>query len=178
MKTTIISKSIIFLVTASLLAFTPPTSKNAIKIKSGELNIGKVSFNFPWKLKDFEKALGHADRIDPGYNNIHTYDKKGIILYENPVSGYISDFNVYFGKDPDENQEFLPKDYFNGSFTVEGFKITKKTSLEELRKELTKYQFEKSIIGAWRGEYKNLYLYVQYNEDESEIYWISVGKKS
>jgi len=162
---------------ASILAFTPPKSKNSIKVSKGELLISKVKFDFPWQVKTFQKALGKADRVDPGGNDIHTYDATGIILYEKSGSGRVTDFNIYFEKDPDENYNFLPKEFFKGSFEIEGFKVDKNTSLEKLKKALPDYKFVKSIIGAWRGEYKGLYIYVQYDKSESKIYWVSVGKK-
>jgi len=147
-----------------------------IKVESGGLSINQLSFAFPWTVARFNETLGKADRIDPGYNDIHTFDNLGIILYQ-PDELTISDFNIYYADDPDENMEFLPKAYFTGSLMVEKFKITGKTPFKKLNKALPQYNFKMSLIDAYRGEYENLYIYVKYDKAEKKILWISIGKK-
>jgi hypothetical protein len=151
--------------------------KQKIEIREGTIKINKKKFTNPWTLKMFTNAFGKEDRIDPGINDIYTYDDLGVILYKNPSTEEVSDFNIYVGDDPEEDYSFIPKMFYQGNLYIEGKKITNNTSLEELLKYLPDYHFEKSIIGAYRGEYQNLYIYVQFDVEEKNIYWFSIGIK-
>lgn len=178
----VITPLILVFLSFMLTSYTPPPAGKKVKkikvmIKNGELKINKNDFENPWSLNYFKKAIGEVDRIDPGINDIYTYDKLGIILYKNPKSDEVTDFNIYLGKDPDENFDFIPKSLFNDLLTIESLKITNNTSLEELKNALPQYAFVKSVIGAWRGEFNNLYIYVQFDESEKNIYWLSFGIK-
>ncbi len=151
-----------------------------IEITAGNVKINGVDIKFPWTFASItnSKVLGKEDRSDlGGGNDIFTYDSKGIILYRPPSSNNVSDFNIYYGKDPNDNYSFNPTGLYKGSFKVEGFSIMANTSLARVQTGLSNYAFVKSSIGAYRGEYKGLYIYLQYDDTEKNIYWISVGKK-
>jgi len=166
----------------ALLLFMPGNAESKDKAKAlkisvskGELKINKVKFSFPWTYEMFEKALGKSDRIYKGSNDIHTYDEKGIILYQKPGTPTVSDFNIYFNLK--ENYKFTPQSIFSGEFYIEGVRVDQNLSLEELKKKLPQYNFKESLIGSYKGEYKGVYFYIDYNESQTEIIYISCGKK-
>ncbi|MBT5531301.1 MAG: hypothetical protein HOK35_19270 [Cytophagia bacterium] len=173
---------LIIVFSAFLFSFSVPSSKKKVKkvkieIKNGGLKINKNEFISPWSHNRFIHAIGKEDRVDPGVNDICTYDKLGIILYKSPSSDEVSDFNIYMGNDPSEDYSFIPKGRFRGLLIIDGLKFSSNTSLEEVKKKLPDYNFTKSVIGAWRGEYNNLYVYIQYDETDKNIYWFSFGIK-
>jgi hypothetical protein len=173
-------KKLIFIV--FLLAGSMQQGLNAqtIEIKDGNLKINENPIEFPWTFDNFtgKNGLGKFDRSDLGrVNDIFTYDKIGIMLYRPPASDKISDFNMYYGKDPDSQYKFIPKKYFKGKFIVNGFTIVSNTSLAEVQKALPEYAFEKTSIGAYRGSVDGQYIYLRYDDAEKNISWISVGKR-
>lgn len=149
--------------------------KGQITISNGTLKIDNYVFNAPWPLKTFTSSLGDADRIDPEGSGLYTYDERGVMLYVNSTSQEVTDFNVYFGKDPNEPYDWVPTGLAKQPVLVEKFKITANTSLAKLKAGLPKYNFVKSSIGAYRGILNGLYIYVQFDAEDKKVYWISVG---
>ncbi|MBC8343579.1 MAG: hypothetical protein H8E61_06325, partial [Bacteroidetes bacterium] len=108
-----------------LTSYTPPASQKKVRkvkvvISNGELKINKNEFIHPWSFKLFMEALGEHNRVDPGVNDIYTYDKLGIILYKNPKSDEVTDFNIYLGSDPDEDYDFIPTGLFKDNLNIDG----------------------------------------------------------
>ncbi|MFC2114180.1 hypothetical protein ACFLRI_02410 [Bacteroidota bacterium] len=171
---------LLFSFTVLLCSYSPPPAKNkvSVEISMGKITINKLAIQYPWAHTFFKIALGNENRIEPGVNDIYTYDKLGIILYKKSGSEYISDFNIYMGVDPDEDSEFIPTGLFKGKLLIEDISITASTSLNDIKKLLLDYKFHKSSLGAYRGEYKGLYIYVQFDVNEQNIYWMAVGRKS
>jgi hypothetical protein len=173
-------KKFIFIVFLLAGAIQQSIYAQTIEIKEGNLKINENPIEFPWTFNDFtgKNGLGKFNRNDlGGANDIFTYDKTGIILYRPPASDKISDFNMYYGKDPDSKYKFIPKKYFKGKFIVDGFTIASNTSLAEVQKALPQYEFEKTSIEAYRGSLYGLYIYLRYDDAEKNISWISVGKR-
>jgi hypothetical protein len=158
---------------------TVATAQTSIEIKSGVLKINKKTIQYPWTTAAFTETttLGPAERTDMGgTNDIFTFDTKGIMLYQTPNMGIISAMNIYYGADENNDYDFIPNGLYSGSFKVDGFLIRGNTSLATVKTKLPQYGFAKSVIGAYRGEYKNLYIYLQYDPGETNILWVSVGK--
>lgn len=159
----------------AVVLFISSCSSVNFSIKEGNLSVKGQKINRPWSSNTFKKAFG--DFRNKEGSRILTFDKEGIILYTIDDKENVSDFNVYYGSDPDEQHDFIPTGFYKSYVLVEDFKIYGNTSLSALKKGLPQYNWELSIIGTWRGEYKKLYIHAQYNENETKIFWLSIGKK-
>ena len=149
-----------------------------IEIKEGIIKVNGIMLTSPWTFENMtnSKVFGKEDRSDlGGANDIFTYDNKGIIFYKVPKTNKVSDFNLYFGKDPDQMYNFIPTGLYPGVLNIEGFSISATTSLASLQSALKKYNFVKTSIEAYYGEFNNIYLYIQFDPQEKNIYWVSIG---
>ncbi len=149
-----------------------------LQIKGGNITINKEKIKVPWSFAQYTstKALGINYRSElGGGNDIFSYDNTGIMLYRASNKNVMA-FNVYFGKDEDEWHDFNPTGYFKGKIMVEKFAISENTTIDQVKKALPQYKFEMSLIEAYRGEYKGLYIYLRYNKDETKILWSSIGR--
>jgi hypothetical protein len=169
----------IYMALAFVAILNAASAQTNMEIKGGELKINGTKIQYPWTTAALtqSKTLGAPDRSDlGGSNDIFTYDTKGVMLYQTPNTTEVSAMNIYYGFDENNHYDFTPGGMYKGIFKVDGFLIKANTSLAEVKAKLPKYGFSKSVIGAYRGEYKNLYIYLQYDDAEKNIYWISIGK--
>jgi len=69
-----------------------------------------------------------------------------------------------------EKNSITPEGIFTGSFKVENVKISPATPIEELRKKLKDYQESDSYIQhSYRFHNNGIYIFFQFNEDESQL---------
>lgn len=127
-------------------------------------------------MQNVESALGKADRTKEGYNRLHTYDKLGLVFFENTSKGEVSEVQVFLNK---EKNDYVPNQLFTGTFKVEKLKIGNTTSLAKTVTKLKQYAFKKSLLGdnSYRGEYKYIYIFTKYNNGDSGTEKISLGFK-
>lgn len=153
--------------------FTTLNAATTITLNSGTLKVNTKTLSTPWTFAQFKNALGKSDRVFDGYNTIHTYDDKGIILYQTPDTETVSAFNAYYGK---ENHDFSPSGRYDGSIKIENTEITKYMTISAIKRKLPKYNFVESYASTiFRGEYKGVYVFVQYNDAIDEITYVNFG---
>lgn len=131
-----------------------------------------------WLLSTCQSALGTGSRDREGYNYTHTYDNKGVVLFEslsNKVrSGNVNE--VQFHYNVPEPNEVTPKGTFTGSITVEKLKASKYTTYEDVKKALKKWTLGDSYMEHnYRYNNDKVYIYFQFNDAETELQKISVG---
>jgi len=168
----------ILAIVVSIISVSAQDAQPKLQVKSGDIIINNTKIKRPWSFNEFTstKVLGKASREEiGGGNDLFTYDNQGILLYRASNKNIMA-FNVYYGKDVDEYHDFNPSGYYKGKIMVEKFAITATTTIAQVKKALPQYNFEMSLIDAYRGEYKGLYIYLRYNADETQILWSSIGR--
>ncbi len=149
-----------------------------IEVKKGTVKINGKKFKngAALSMANVESALGKADRTKEGYNRLHTYDKLGLVFFENTSKGEVSEVQVFFKKD---SNDYIPNQLFTGTFKVEKLKIDNTTSLAKTVTKLKKYAFKKSLLAdnSYRGEYNYIYIFTKYNDGDSATDKISFGFK-
>lgn len=150
-----------------------------LSIKRGTAKIENKKFksHSSFSMSDAESVLGKASRVKDGYNSLHTYDKLGIVFFENKSTNTVNEVQIFII--PDKSLEFCPKNTFSGSLNIEKLNLNKNTSLDAVRRKLKKYKFEKSLLGdnSYRGEFKHLYVFIKFKPDNSGAEKISFGLK-
>lgn len=141
-------------------------------ISNGALNVNGTKFNQPWKINPFLTALGSKYVTKNLFHKVYTFDEIGVHVYEYPKNKEANEIQVSFVK---QKMKFAPKNSFQGSFKIEKMTITRKTTIQKVQKSLPTYNFTKSSSGnSYRGEYKGVYIYLNYSSD-SQIDFISFG---
>lgn len=151
-----------------------------VEVKNGEVFINKVSLSKTWSLKNMINLLGNQARERSGHNRTYSYDDYGFVLFEpspnKEPSGNISEFQTYFSE-PASPSEVAPRGYFKGSFIIDGVTITKSSDINSLRVDLNQYSESNSYLDhSYRLAYKGLYFYLQFNDSETRLIKVSIGK--
>jgi hypothetical protein len=141
-------------------------------ISNGALNVNGTKFNQPWKINPFLTALGGKYVTKNLFHKVYTFDAMGVHVYEYQKKEEANEIQLSFIR---QKMNFAPKYNFSGSFKIEKMTITRKTTIEKIRKSLPTYNFTKSNTGnSYRGEYKGVYIYLNYSTD-SLIDFVSFG---
>jgi hypothetical protein len=90
---------------------------NVVEVRQGAVLIGGNRVSTATTLTEYHRILGKPDRTTRLKNNIYTYDKLGILLYQRPGEETISAISLDFVK---WNYDFSPKNSFQGAFVVDG----------------------------------------------------------
>jgi len=108
------------------------SEKIVVMVQNDTLFINKNKIASPWKLEIIQKFFGKHDNVFNLANNIYTYDKKGIYFYE-PLDpkNEVSEINLLYGKG---NYKFSPKGIFTGDCSINGLKISDKTTADNIQK--------------------------------------------
>lgn len=153
--------------------------KAAITISKGTVTINGTKFSSAdiFFMGTVESLLGKPDRVKDGYNRLHTYDKLGLVFFENTSTRTINEVQVFITID--NSLDFCPKIPFRGLLKIEKTAVNSGTKLEAVNKKLKKYKFEKSLLGdnSYRGEYKNVYAFIRYKTGDVGADKISFGIK-
>jgi hypothetical protein len=88
-----------------------------VEIRQGAVFLGGNRVTRATSLADYEKILGHPDRVNRLKYTLHTYDKLGIRLYQQPAEQAVRSFSLDFVK---ANFDFSPSNAFGGAFIVDG----------------------------------------------------------
>ncbi|MBK7397475.1 MAG: hypothetical protein IPJ34_14570 [Myxococcales bacterium] len=89
--------------------------KLKFSVKGVEIN-GKLLPDRP-KIADVRALLGVAERVDKAANDIHVYEKLGIIVYQTPGKDRVVQLTVLFQPMP---WAFMPKETFTGTLEYDG----------------------------------------------------------
>ena len=167
------------------LAFSQPlkgqtaADKINISITKGTVTVNGTKFSSPDKffMGTVETLLGKADRIKDGFNRLHTYDKLGLVFFENTTTHTVNEVQVFITLD--NTLEYCPKIPFRGLFKIEKIAVNSGTKLDVVNKKLKKYKFEKSLLGdnSYRGEYKSIYAFIRFKNGDVGADKVSFGIK-
>lgn len=102
-----------------------------IELTDNSLTISGSKIPANVAMRQFPSILGPHDRKANLANNIHTYDKKGLYLYENPKSMVVTNIAIQY---MEQDLSFAPEANYKGKFTINGYKISKKLKAEKLNK--------------------------------------------
>ncbi|MBP6022961.1 DUF7738 domain-containing protein [Ferruginibacter sp.] len=168
-----------FLFTCVLSFAQPSAKKISVVIKDGKFSIAKTNVTESWRQDAVSIELGINDRRRAGMNITHTYDDFGIVLFEktqNKVgSGELSEVQFYIAQG--DTNAVSPKGFFVGKMKIEKLKISSDLSWQNVKEKLKDYkQTDSYIEHNYRLSNKGLYIYFQFNKEETTLLKISVGK--
>ncbi len=139
------------------------------------INEGTVTIKgrkIDWKYASFIEALGPVEREDSG---IDVYDSQGIMLWKENNDTQVEEFKVVFGPNDESNSSHYAKKFYTGTVIVEGVTITKNTSLDEIRTALPQYDFQMDSETWYDGVYKDIYIFVQYDQTLQILSYLAIG---
>lgn len=156
----------------------PAAEKLSATIKAGKFSMNKTTIAPGWKVAPLAKYLGNGARLRNGVNKTHSYDDLGVVIFEKMAdskpSGNVAEFQFYLSAG--ETNQVTPSALYVGKLSIEGVNITRDFSSDEMRERLTKYEESKSYMDHnFRLAYKGIYIYFQFDEDETRLIKVSVG---
>lgn len=162
-----------------MMSFITPDGKDSLSVKKGTITINGVKFTPGWDLSTATMALGVPDRSRDGYNKTHTYDTKGIVLFEKmsdkTPSGKVSEIQYYVSMAPEPNN-VTPKGYCTTPIKIDKLSVTSNLSATEMMKKLKGWTKTDSYMEHnYRMASKGLYVYFLFNDSETQLIKISVG---
>lgn len=174
----VISTILLIFSTIISLAQTAP-EKIEVTIKEGQFLINKTEVSAGWRLDAVNMDLGINDRQRPGLNITHTYDDYGIVLFEknyNKVaSGILAELQFYIAAG--DTNAVSPKGFFAGKMKIEKLNISSKLSWKKVKEKLKAYQLSDTYIEhSYRLAYNGLYIYFEFNKEDSQLLKVSIGK--
>jgi hypothetical protein len=151
---------------------TVPDGNVDFAIKGRVLYINGNKITSPWDLQEVIRAVGRYDRVANLANNIYTYDSKGVLLYEAPGSGKVSEINVSFIVD---RFDFSARSGFSGAFSIDNFRYSEKSTIDEVRRDLAAYKIEKAYGDSYRISMGGIYIYFNYDAATNKLTYVSFG---
>jgi hypothetical protein len=158
----------------------PAPEKITVVIKDGTFLINKTEVSAAWRQDAVSVDLGINDRRRAGMNITHTYDDFGIVLFEKTgdnkvASGILSEIQFYIAAG--DTNAVSPKGFYIGKMKIEKLKISSNLSWQEVKEKLKAYSLSESYIAHnYRLAKNGLYIYFQFNKEETQLLKISVGK--
>lgn len=158
--------------------FSPNESGNSIIVKKGKFTINNVNVTPAWNLAPILAVLGEDARKRDGYNTTYTYDNKGMVAFEpmkdKKQTGLISEFQTYFSI-PEPNN-VTPSKGFVGTIKIDKLVVTAALTPAVMMKKLKGWNKTDSYLShSYRMASKGLYIYFQFNDDETSLVKISIG---
>lgn len=168
-----------FLFTCVLSFAQPSAKKISVVIKDGKFSIVKTNVTESWRQDAVSMELGINDRRRAGTNVTHTYDDFGIVLFERAqnkvATGVLSEVQFYISQG--DTNAVSPKGFFVGKMKIEKLKISGNLSWQDVKEKLKDYkQTDSYMEHSYRLADKGLYIYFQFNKEETILLKISVGK--
>lgn len=165
---------------AFLSSFVQQSSSNNAKIKKGKFTINKIHVNANWNLTDFKSALSGTCREKNGYNKTHTYDDKGIVVFEsmsNKVpTGIVSEIQFYL-QAATETNDVVPNGIYTDELKIDKLAIDKNVTSQKMLKSLKKWKKTDSYMeNSYRMSKSGIYIYFQFAKDENSLIKVSIGK--
>ena len=152
-----------------------PDANVDFAIKGRVLYVNGRKILSPWDMKEVITAIGRYDRVTILANTIYTYDSKGVLVYETPGSGKVSEINISFIID---KNEFSAKAGFTGAFSVDNFRFSGKSTIDEVRNSLKAYKIEKSYGDCYRVSTGGIYIYFSYDPATGKLTLVSFGEET
>jgi hypothetical protein len=150
-----------------------------VVIKAGKCKVNKVDISTEWKLAPVAATFTSTDRTRDGFNITHSYDEDGMVFFERKdsgnASGILSELQFYTGQV--EANKVTPAKLFTGRIKIESLLISSHISWQELKGALKNYTESTSYLEHnYRLAYRGLYLYFQFDQEDTTLLKISVGK--
>jgi hypothetical protein len=164
----------------SVTLFAQKAALPIVKLKKGNVKLNKTIVTKDWKLSGFTNTLGKPERERDGANKTHTYDKYGIVLFEpkndkKEPSGTISEFQFYFSV-PEPNV-VTPTGVYTNNIKIDKLIVNAGLTSEKMKKALKKWTSTESYLEhSFRMQYKLIYVYFQFDQTETKLIKLSVGK--
>ena len=158
-------------------SFYPANDAIKLQVKKGKIKVNDIVIS-DWKLASALQALGQPERPRDGYNKTHTYDNKGIVLFEpmenGQPSGRFSEAQFYFFVSEPNN--VTPKGTYTGSIKVDKLVVTSALTPAVMRAKLKKWTESESYMEhIYRMASNGVYIYFKFSSDERTLEKISVG---
>lgn len=174
---TLLSACIAFLAFSSFSAITPEGL--VVKVKKGNISVQGTKVVPGWSLNTFKTALGEPDRSRDGYNNTYTYDNLSVVLFEKKSdkkgTGIVNEFQLHY-KVSDPNDVTPNGNGFKGSLKIDKLVVTSSLTPELMQSKLKAWKKTDSYIEhSYRMSNGPLYIYFQFNENETGLEKVSIG---
>lgn len=142
----------------------------------------KINISNNWSVAPLLADLGQPDSIFTGYNKLYIYKKKGIVVFEKmngtSPSGIISEVQFFIDRNVGENAYNLTDNY-TGTLKAGKLNLTPELSSTIAKSKLKKWHITDSYAeNSYRFYNYGVYMYLQFNTDETRLMKVSIGKSS
>jgi hypothetical protein len=165
----------------SLLSFAAGTGgTTSVAISKKGFSFNKINVSSNWQLAPLLAELGTPDSVFNGYNILHIYKKKGIVIFEkkngdNP-SGNVSEVQFFLDRSVDDNVYTL-SDNYTGALKAGKLNLVPGLSSTEAKAKLKKWKISDSYsANSYRFANYGVYMYLMFNKDENRLLKVSIGK--
>lgn len=150
--------------------------KHAVELSAGRMVVNeKVLTGSSWQLKDLQGLFGKADRIFQGVNTVHIYEDQGLLLFEVPEKGIVSEIQIFLSE-PAERDTLTPKKVWPGTIQLEELALTPEMMPAVLTRKLPTYNFKVSFMPTvYRGAYMGTYVFATFTKDYRRLVMLSFG---
>jgi hypothetical protein len=150
--------------------------KYSVALSAGRMVVNdKVVTGSAWPLKDLQEIFGKADRIYEGANTVHIYEDQGLLLFEVPKKGIVSEIQIFLAP-PTERDTLTPKQVWPGTVALEELALTSEVVPAVLSRKLPTYNFKVSYTPTvYRGAYMGTYVFASFSKDYRRLEMLSFG---
>jgi hypothetical protein len=174
----LLASGLFFIALLSFAAGTGGTQAGAVSKKGFTFN--KINISSNWSAAPLLAELGTPDSVFNGYNKLHIYKKKGIVVFEKMSgkvpSGIISEVQFYIDRNVDENIYNLTDNY-TGALKAGKLNLVPGVSSTMAKSKLKKWKLSDSYsANSYRFANYGVYMYLMFNTDENRLMKVSIGK--
>jgi len=150
--------------------------KYSLSLATGRMVVNeKVLTGSAWPLKDLQGLFGKADRVFEGANTVHIYEDLGVLLFEEPQKGIVSEIQIFMSP-PTERDTLTPKQLWPGTVVLEEMNISAETLPAVFSRKLPLYNFKVSYLPTvYRGSYMGTYVFASFSKDYRRLEMLSFG---
>ncbi len=122
------------------VSITTTQTSVSINVDKKGFSINQTSLKFPISVQDIEKVLGKSNRTFAGVQRVSTWDDLGLVGYQQSDIDGFTEIGVIFNI-AENKFDFMPKRTFQGQLTVDGAKISNKSTRTSINKTKTGAKF-------------------------------------
>lgn len=165
----------------ALLSFAAGTGgSQAGAISKKGFTYNKINLSANWLVAPLLAELGTPDSIFNGYNKLHIYKKKGIVVFEKmegkKPSGVLSEVQFYFDRNVEDNTYNL-SDNYTGTLKAGKLNLEPGVGSAMAKAKLKKWKLSDSYTeNSYRFANYGVYMYLMFNKDENRLMKVSIGK--
>lgn len=159
--------------------YTAIAQSNYSSIKNGNFNINGCSVAPVWQYAPLDAALGQ-NSVNSTSEYVHIFHASGVVVFERSKdgkgTGEISEVQIFYSASSDKN---TPEKFYSGVLRIEKLSVNKTMTITTVRNQLKNYIESKSYLAHnYRFEKSGIYMYFEFNESETELVKICIGKDS